>query len=209
MDKTQWADHQIVFLGLLIDLIRQVVCIPIQKVEKAKILIEIVLGHKKKKATVLQIQRLAGYLNFLCKCVVPGRTFTMRLYSLTSGKLKPYHHIRIPCDVRQDLEMWNKFVCNPSIYCRPFVDFEEVTAEEINMYSDAAKSDKRGFGAYCDLEWMRYLWSDSSNFIEECDPSIQYPELFGVTAAVLKWIWKFKNKKVRLFCDNESAVGMD
>ena len=106
IEKTEWASNIIIFLGLLIDLINQVVCIPVSKVDRARQLIGEVLGSKKHKATVLQIQRLAGFLNFLCKVVIPGRTFTARLYSLTSGKLKPYHHVRVPLDVRQDLEMW-------------------------------------------------------------------------------------------------------
>ena len=39
-------------------------------------------------------------------------------------------------------------------------------------------------------------------------PSIQYLELFAVTAAVLTWVHPFKNQKIRLFCDNKSVVGM-
>ena len=39
-------------------------------------------------------------------------------------------------------------------------------------------------------------------------PSIEYLELFAVTAAVLSWIHKFKNKRVILFCDNRSVVDM-
>ena len=134
----------------------------------------------------------------------------MRLYALTSGYLKPYHHVRVPIDVRQDLMMWREFLYSPYVYSRPFIDFQEVNAEEINLYSDASKSNKKGFGAFCDDEWMRYEWSQSGDgkFIEICDPSIQYLELFGVATAVLRWIHKFKNKKVRLFCDNDSVCKM-
>ena len=39
-------------------------------------------------------------------------------------------------------------------------------------------------------------------------PSIEYLELFTVTAAVLKWIHRFKNMWVRLFCDNLSVCHM-
>ena len=67
MEKTLCAENIIVFLGLLIDLVEQVVCIPREKILKAQHLIDIVLNSKKNKATILQIQRLAGYLNFLCK----------------------------------------------------------------------------------------------------------------------------------------------
>ena len=42
----------------------------------------------------------------------------------------------------------------------------------------------------------------------ECQPSIEYLELYGVTAAVLQWIRRFQNKKICLFCDNISVVHM-
>ena len=39
-------------------------------------------------------------------------------------------------------------------------------------------------------------------------PSIEYLELFGVLAGVLNWIKLFSNKRIVLFCDNESVVHM-
>ena len=72
------------------------------------------------------------------------------------------------------------------------------------MYSDA--SDRIGVGAICGSEWMFQNWSP--NFIHKYNPSIEYLELYGVTAAVLLWINQFKNRRVILFCDNESVVNM-
>ena len=40
------------------------------------------------------------------------------------------------------------------------------------------------------------------------NPSIEYLELFGVTAAVIAWIHRFRNQRVILFCDNKSVVDM-
>ena len=45
-------------------------------------------------------------------------------------------------------------------------------------------------------------------FIKQKKPSIESLELFGVTAAVLAWIHKFRNKRIILFCDNQSVVDM-
>ena len=66
LDKTFWGTTQLVFLGLLIDTIRQVVMIPIEKIETGKRLLEIVLNNKSKKLTLLQLQKICGFLNFLC-----------------------------------------------------------------------------------------------------------------------------------------------
>ena len=72
LEKTYWGTTCLVFLGLLIDTVKQAVCIPTDKVEKAINLIEFFLNKVNKKVTVLQVQKLCGSLNFLCKCVVPG-----------------------------------------------------------------------------------------------------------------------------------------
>ena len=46
------------------------------------------------------------------------------------------------------------------------------------------------------------------NFIDMCKPSIEYLELFALVATVENWIHRFKNKRIILFCDNQSVVAM-
>ena len=77
-------------------------------------------------------------------------------------------------------------------------------ADEVDMYSDA--SGKLGMGALCASEWMMQMWP--TEFINRYRPSIEYLELFAVTAGVLTWLHKFKNRRIILFCDNRSVVDM-
>ena len=70
LEKTFWGTTTLTFLGLLIDTVRQVVCIPYEKVQRALNLIEQVLQKKSKKITVHQLQKLCGFLNFLCRAVI-------------------------------------------------------------------------------------------------------------------------------------------
>ena len=180
--------------------------IPAEKIQRAIVSIDKMLGNKKRKATVLNIQKLAGFLNFLCHCIVPGRAFTRRLYSLTSSSLKAHHDVRIPDDVRLDLVMWKEFLHHPSAYCRPFLDYSEWTAEEILLYTDSSKSAARGCGGFCMKDWFCEQWPEG--FIENFDPSIEYLELFAVIVGVILWIKRFQNRRIRLFCDNLSVVQM-
>ena len=76
--------------------------------------------------------------------------------------------------------------------------------DEIDMYSDA--SGGIGLGAICGSHWMTQEWP--RGFILKVTPSIEYLELYTVTAAVLAWIHLFKNKRIILFCDNQSVVNM-
>ena len=76
IEKTYWGSTTLVFLGLLIDTIKRVVCIPSDKIQKALNLIEAALSSKRHMVTVLQIQQLCGYLNFMGRGIIPGRAFT-------------------------------------------------------------------------------------------------------------------------------------
>ena len=62
MDKTYWGETSITFLGLLIDTVWQMVSIPADKVECAKILISEIMVSK--ITTVHKLQKLCGFLNF-------------------------------------------------------------------------------------------------------------------------------------------------
>ena len=209
LEKTYWATNRLTFLGLLFDMLRQVVCIPMDKLVKAINWVDYFLNKKNKKATVHEFQKLCGTLNFLCRCIVPGRAFLRRLYINTSkdgNRLQPHHHVKITEENRLDLRVWKQLLCNPDGYYRPFMETRSWNAMEIDMFSDASGNYELGFGAYCGPEWCYGHWD--TEFCRAVKPSIEYLELFGVLVAVLKWIKLFSNKRVILFCDNESVVHM-
>ena len=208
IDKTFWGSTRMVFLGLLIDTVRQLVLIPADKVERAQLLIRSVLN--KKKTTVKQLQKICGFLNFLGRCVIPGRAFTRRIYTYTSGietRLKPHHHVKVTDEIRRDLAMWEEFILHPSVYARSFLDFSmDLQAPEIDFYSDASKNSRLGFGGVCKNAWMFRQWP--TGFIEVFNPSIEYLELFAVLAAALNWLQQYSNRRVTIFCDNQAVVAM-
>ena len=203
LEKTFWGCTCLTFLGLLLDTEHQLVCIPVRKVERAVELIKYFLNTNNKKTTVQNLQKLCGFLNFLCKAIVPGRTFTRRLYANLSSKLKPHHHLKITAEMRSDLEVWMRFLQDPSCYSRPFMDYREWTAVDIEMYSDASRNWSLGFGGICKRSWQFSKWSE---FTKEVQPSIQYLEMFAVTSVILTWIHRFKNMRILLHCDNKGCV---
>ena len=78
--------------------------------------------------------------------------------------------------------------------------------QQLDMYSDASGNYKLGFGAYCGPEWTFGQWD-----LDICNKrklSIEFLELFTVLVGVLNWIHLFRNKRIVLFCDNESVVQM-
>ena len=171
---------------------------------RAKHLIQEIVA--KKKVTLHKLQKLCGYLNFLCRAIVLGRAFTRRLYSYTSGNLKPHHHIKITGEMRSDLDLWMNFLNHPTAYCRPFLDFRSSqSAVEIDFYTDSSRNFSLGMGGICQEAWMIMPWGDD---VEELEPSIEYLELFALAASVLNWVHKFHDRRICIFCDNMSVVYM-
>ena len=157
LEKTVWGTTILTFLGLLSDTVKQLICIPTDKMEKALEMIEFFLNKRNRKTTVHNVQKLAGFLNFLCKCIVPGRAFVRRLYSLYTSEqgmvLLPHHHVLISEEIRMDLQIWKRFLSQPESYYRPFMDFKEIQAKDIDLYSDASGSHLKGAAAYCGSAW--------------------------------------------------------
>ena len=207
LDKTFWATDRLVFLGLLIDTTMQRVCIPLEKLTQLKLMINSLLNKRSKKATLYELQSVCGHLNFICKCVIPGRAFTRRLYAATAGLKRPTHHTHITKQLRLDLEMWLKFLEYPDIFSRPFLDFTtSITATEISFFTDASRNPNLGMGGICGTSWMIKRW-DYRFMIQE-QPSIAYLELFALTACLIAWLDRFRNQRIIVFCDNMSVVHM-
>ena len=190
LEKTFWSETIMTFLGLLLDSDKQIISISLEKIVKALEMLDSFLSRKSRKVKVLDMQKLCGFLNFLCRCVVPGRVF----------------HIKLSAENRLDLWVWKAFLQNPDMVSRPFMDYTVLSAQDIDMYSDASRNFDLDFGAYCGPEWTYGQWD--KNFMTANQPNIEFLELFGVTVAVLNWLKLFKNKRICLFCDNEAVVHM-
>ena len=80
LEKTEWPDSLMTFLGILLDGRQRILAIPEEKRIKALNTLQNLVGHK--KGTVKELQSLAGLFNFLNKAIMPGRAFTRRVYSI-------------------------------------------------------------------------------------------------------------------------------
>ena len=203
IEKTEEATTLITFLGYLLDSARQMIYIPRSKILQALDLVNKMLG--KKKTTLKENQKLCGLLNFFTKCIIPGRAFTRRLYSITAGLTKPHLHADIKSEHRMDLRMWKLFLEHPACFSRPFADFTQV-AEDVDIFTDSSRSEKLGCGGISGSSWFSIQWEE--DFILKFKPSIAYLELYAVVVAVLNWIHRFQNRKIALFCDNLGVVHM-
>ena len=143
-DKTEWGTEVIIFLGIrsMLDGRYHILAVPEQKRIRAIHKIQELMD--KKKATIKQLQSLAGLLNFLNKAIVPGQAFTRGMYTKFTGKkyqnLKQHHHIAIDKEFKNDCGVWLQFLNTAERGVnRPFVDISDtITADVLKFYTDAA-----------------------------------------------------------------------
>ena len=65
------------------------------------------------KITLRELQSLIGSLSIVCRAVSPGRAFLRRLIDLLLSVKKPWYLlIRLTIRAKEDLHMWQVFLCN-------------------------------------------------------------------------------------------------
>ena len=120
--------------------------------------------------------------------------------------MKPYHHVSVDAEMKQDTKMWLNFlVKDPTSVRKSFVDLSKVLlAVEISFFSDASASENKGLGCLFEHRWCFALWERS--FIKQYKPSIGYLELYAVTVAIHLWAKHLSDRRVVIFCDNLSIA---
>ena len=231
-EKTEWGATIVTFLGVLLDGKNFCLGLPLEKQERAVYMLEQI--KDKRKATVKDLQVLCGFLNFIDQVVFPGRMFTRRMYSKFSSqmkllamdrkprfqvqnkqrfKLKQHHHVRLDVEFKKDCETWLSFLTSTplsEVVCRPMVDLFGLiqTSKEIEFYSDLSASKMLGFGCLLKSKWIQGFWG--KDFIQENQLSIEYLELFALTAGILTWQAEPElcNCRITVFCDNQVVIHM-
>ena len=211
VEKTIWATTCFKFLGILIDGKRRMLMVPPDKRERARHMLQVCVDRK--KATVKEVERLSGYLNFLNKAIFPGRAFTRRMYAKIDVKirvLKPHHHINLDIEFRSNCQVWLKFLDHTDTqlaFSRPFVDLSYVIqATTLDLYTDSSANGSLGFGGIYGRMWFFGKWE--SGYIAKFAPNIQYLELYAVCMAVFIWKHHLANLRFVVHCDNKPVVRM-
>ena len=171
---------QIVFLGILLDGTWLILALPLEKVQKATQYLLSIVG--KRKATVHEVQKLTGLLNFLNRAIYLGRVFTRRMYAKITSKmviLKQYHHINLDREFKSDCKMWLAFLqyseSNSEVLCRPFLDLSLTqVARDIGFFTDSSANPELGFEGIYQNEWFFGKWEPGYMNKDENKPSIEY-----------------------------------
>ena len=82
-EKTVGPDTTLQFAGVTLDSMKQETRLPVDKLQKCRMLLR--TFYKRHKVTLRELQTLLGLLNSTCSVIVPGRAFLRRMIDLTRG----------------------------------------------------------------------------------------------------------------------------
>ena len=190
------------FLGLTIDMVWMVVKVPDDKrADILKILTKII---QKRKATSLDLQSLAGKLNFLCKAVPAGRPFIQNVYKTFTGA--PQHqHIDLKGELLADLRMWKSFLLHFKGW-QLIISNQDRAKSAIELYADASGNSSLGWEAFLPATglWMFQQWD--KQWFQQFNSSIDFLELYALLAVVVTWVPHLSDKTVIFRSDNTPTM---
>ena len=183
--------------GIEVDTITMTAKIPADKITRAINLISLLCQRDIVK--LRDVQKIVGLLNFMCKCIKPGRAFLRRLWDLTSGinNFDKNQFVKLTLAAKQDLESWLLFLQSfngVTLICSPS-DIEHT----LHIFTDASKT--FGFGCVFQNKWFSGLWEDQIKQF-----NILILEFIPIVIAVHLFSDNLKNHSVLLHTDNEALM---
>ena len=195
-DKMMGPAQFLPFVGIQLDTNHMTASLPMDKVHKFMQVISTLISSK--SVTLKQTQSLCGMLNFACGVIAPARAFSRRLYDLGIHLSKSYHKVRVNCQVKQDLEVWQHFLQNYN-GTTLLLDYVWLSNGDLQLYTDASTT--IGFGGVFVNRWFHGTWSDRCRGI-----NIAILELYPICLALHMWADLLSNKCITIHSDNMSVV---
>jgi hypothetical protein len=178
-DKTVEPTEILTFLGIEFDTLAMELRLPNEKLVELKHTLELFVQSK--KVTLRQLQSLIGLLNFACQVVSPGRAFCRRLIDATCNIRKPHHKIRVTKSMREDIKVWLNFLSEYN-GVTVITDNAWASNETLELFTDSAGGQNRGFGIYFQGKWVQKCWPkewEEMGILKD----ITFLELFPVVVA--------------------------
>ena len=138
--KTEGPLTDLTFLGISLNSNTFTASLPMDKVTKYTELMQNMLSRK--TATLHDMQKIVGSLQFTTSVVRPGRAFLRRMINATIGIRQPYHHIHLTREIKADIKLWLSFLhdYNGTTFFIPQVP---IHSNQLNLHTDSCP---QGFG---------------------------------------------------------------
>ena len=191
-EKTLSPVTCIEYLGLELDSIAMEARLPTPKLDILRDLLA--EWSTRPVCTLLQLQELAGYLQFVSQVIPLSRAFMHHIFRFMTSFRTSRTRRRVPSALRRDLDWWQNVASSWNGIC-----LLAPKRAEAHIFTDA--SGTKGIGGIFGSRWF------SSRLPRRLrDRDIQYKELFAVLHALLCWGPDLSGKHVIFHVDNQAVV---
>jgi len=193
------------FGGIELDTAEMVIRLPEKKLLKARQIIKHAIAQK--SVSLLDLQKLTGYFNFVSTVVPLGRTFLRRLYNMESYFPPGSVHSkrRLSREAQKDLAWWSQVLQTP-----PERSMLKRTRDVIFAWSDAAST--KGLGAFymSGGETMPRPGSAFAisipSYLANSKAHINTQEMRAVEQVLLYWGRHWQGRKLIIHVDNRAVA---
>ncbi len=202
-NKTVFSTTDITLLGLGINSVLGIVYAPKDKIIRAYNVLRNVISEP--LVSTKMLQSVLGLLNFLNKCVPPGRPFTRRLYAALSNKM-PNERISLSYACKDDLRAWVHFLSsfNGVSY---FIKDDGSQGIHFQLFTDSSTTIGTAAWMGCNNTYFYIQWPPN---ILEGGFSTALLEFIPCAMALFvpSWALMFQNRVLTIFSDNEATVSI-
>ena len=193
--KTIAPCTNMVFLGIEVNMVTMTLLIPEAKWREIQVVLKD--WESKVEASLKDVQKLAGLLNFTCRCVKSGRVYLSRILNFLR-QLNRREVTTIPRSVKLDIKWWREFA-------HKFNGVSLITDVNWSVPDVVVSSDSclEGGGGYAQGDFFHAKFPRR---IVQLNLNINQLECIVITLALKLWSGKLKRKKIKMFCDNQVTV---
>lgn len=211
------------FAGLELDTEQMVLRLPGSKLAKARTIVK--TATEADSLTLLELQKITGYLNFVVMVTPLGRAFLRRLYNMQlffPPRSRHHYQRRISREAHKDLNWWHKL-----LELGPERSIQKAERETIYLWTDAAGS--KGLGAFYTYSQLAKPGEKSSGaapagrtrphplpgmafsinlprHLRRTREHINTKEMRAVEQALLYWGQAWRRKRIVMHIDNRAVA---
>ena len=203
--------HRVRYLGIDVDSTTMTLTLPEDKLIKLKGVL--CAFRSKRRASKLDLQKLAGILAHCATIIRAGRTFSRRVINLCNSIAERYDTTKLSAEFHADLDWWLSFAELFNGVGKAI----RVSDTDVFVYTDASGS---GFGGYLthggDYFWG--VWSppgmsspchlEAGPDFDDVSSSINAKELWPVLVACKRWGITWHGKHVKFLTDNTTVCAI-
>ena len=189
-DKVEGPATRVTFLGIVVDSVSFTLELPQQKLnEFYAILLQFA---SRKRASLRQLQQLAGRLNWACQVVRGGRCYLRRILDMIKPLKLAHHKVVLFESFYADIDWWLQFL--------PVFNGKRLVLNHAPLHDVFVDASGTGSGFVFDTDWGYCGWRDIEDSVNHFH--INEKEILSAVLAARRWAPRWANSRVLFHTDN-------